>query len=382
MDQLSREELWELVKGAFPHCVSLFLPTSRAGPAAREGGIHLKNLLRQAEERLVALGMRAPEAKELLAPAWNLVGDSLFWSYQSDGLAIFVAPSGMRKWRLPLRFEELMVVAERFHVKPLLPLFTGDGRFEVLVLSQNHVRLLVGTRHSVTEIPVEEVPTSLADIMRADLVQKHLQFRTAAASGPGKQAVAYHGHGGGEARRKDDILRFFRRLDDGLKAYLTSEPVPLVLAGVDYLLPLYREASSYPHLVEGGITGSPDQLSPEQLHAQAWALVEPHFRRAQENAAARFAERLGTGLASCQLPEVLRAAREGRVEDLFVAVGVQRWGHVAASGEVEVHESPQPGDQDLLDLVAVETLLRKGTVYAVPPERVPGGECLAAVFRY
>jgi hypothetical protein len=382
MDQLSREDLRDLVEGASPHCVSLFLPTGRAGPAAREGGIRLKNLLRQAEERLVALGMRAPEAQELLTPAWNLVGDSLFWSYQSDGLAIFVAPSELRKWRLPLRFEELVAVAGRFHVKPLLPLFTGDGRFEVLALSQNQVRLLLGTRHSVTEIPVEEVPTALADIMRADLVQKHLQFRTAAASGPGKQAVAYHGHGGADAGRKDDILRFFRRLDDGLKAYLTSEPVPLVLAGVDYLLPLYREASSYAHLVDEGVTGSPDRLSSEQLHAQAWALVEPHFRRAQEKAADRFAERLGTGLASSQLPEVLRAVREGRVEDLFVAVGVQRWGRITSTGGVEIHESAQPGDQDLLDLIAVETLLRKGTVYAVSPDRVPGGDCLAAVFRY
>ncbi len=367
---------------ASSHCVSLFLPTGRAGPAVREGGIRLKNLLRQAEERLVALGMRAPEAHELLTPAWDLVGDSLFWSYQSDGLAIFGAPGELRKWRLPLRFEELVVVAGRFHVKPLLPLFTGDGRFEVLALSQNQVRLLMGTRHSVTEISIEEVPTALADVLRPDLAQKHLQFHTAAASGPGKQAVAYHGHGGADAGRKDDIVRFFRRLDDGLKAYLTSEPVPLVLAGVDYLLPLYREASSYTHLVDGGVTGNPDRLSPEELHAQAWALVEPHFRRAEERAGERFAARLGTGLASAQVPEVLRAAREGRVEDLFVAVGVQRWGRIAPTGDVELHELPEPGDQDLLDLIAVETLLRQGTVYAVPPDRVPGGGDLAAVFRH
>lgn len=366
----------------FPHCVSLFLPTGRAGPAAREGAIRLKNLLRQAEERLLALGLRTPEAQEFLKPAWNLVGDSLFWSYQSDGLAIFVGGGEMQKWRLPLRFEELVVVAGRFHVKPLLPLFTGDGRFHVLALSQNQVRLLLGTRHSVTEVPVEEVPTALADVLRADLVEKHLQFRTAATSGPGRQAVAYHGHGGADAGHKDDILRFFRRLDEGLRAYLAPEPVPLVLAGVDYLLPLYREASSYPHLVEGGVTGSPDRLTPEQLHAQAWALVEPHFRRALERAADKFAERVGTGLASAQLPEVLRAAREGRVEDLFVAVGVQRWGRIAPTGGVAVHESPEPGDQDLLDLIAVETLFRRGTVYAVPPEVVPGGDCLAAVFRY
>ena len=37
--------------------------------------------------------------------------------------------------RLPLAFETLVVVANRFHVKPLLPLFMGNGRFYVLAFS-------------------------------------------------------------------------------------------------------------------------------------------------------------------------------------------------------------------------------------------------------
>jgi hypothetical protein len=39
--------------------------------------------------------------------------------------------------------------SDRFHLKPLLPLLTGDGRFYILALSQNQVRLLQGTRYSV-----------------------------------------------------------------------------------------------------------------------------------------------------------------------------------------------------------------------------------------
>jgi len=42
-----------------------------------------------------------------------------------------------------------VVVSDRFHLKPLLPLLTGDGRFYILALSQNQVRLLQGTRYSV-----------------------------------------------------------------------------------------------------------------------------------------------------------------------------------------------------------------------------------------
>ena len=52
---------------------------------------------------------------------------------------------------------------DRFHLKPLLPLLTGDGRFYVLAVSQNAVRLLQGTRHSIHEIRPELMPKSFAD---------------------------------------------------------------------------------------------------------------------------------------------------------------------------------------------------------------------------
>jgi hypothetical protein len=82
----------------------------------------------------------------------------------------------------------------------------------------------------------------------------------------------------------------------------------------------------------------------------------------------------------------LPAARHGRVDSLFVALGVQKWGKFdAATGGVDIHEERQPGDQDLLDLAAVQTFASAGNVYAVDPAQVPGGERhspVAAVFRY
>jgi hypothetical protein len=77
------------------------------------------------------------------------------------------------------------------------------------------------------------------------------------------------------------------------------------------------------------------------------------------------------------------AAHHGRIETLFVAVGVQVWGGFDPEKDrVEVHRSPEPGDEDLLDLAAIQTLLKSGTVYAVAPEEVPDQALLAAVLRY
>jgi hypothetical protein len=68
---------------------------------------------------------------------------------------------------------------------------------------------------------------------------------------------------------------------------------------------------------------------------------------------------------------------------LFVAVGLQRWGTFEPeTNTVHVHEEAEPGDEDLLDFAAVQTLLNSGTVYAVELEKVPDEAPLAAVLRY
>ena len=167
-------------------------------------------------------------------------------------------------------------------------------------------------------------------------------------------------------------MRYFRQIDQGLQDFLREEPAPLVLAGVEYLLPIYKEANTYPHLLGEGITGNPEGVSPEELHRQAWALVEPHFRQEQEKAAARYRQLAGTGKTANDAREIVPAAYHGRVECLFVAVGRQQWGdYDPGTDQVSIHPEPQPGDFDVLDLAATQTLLQGGTVYAVEPAEVP-----------
>ena len=152
MDVIRRTDLERLVlQGAGPS-VSLFPPTHRAGPEVQQAPIRLKNLLREATEALQAGGVRSPMIHSVLAPLRRLVNDGLFWQYQSDGLALYSRPGWWRALRVPLHLPELAVVADRFYVRPLLPLLTGDGHFFVLALSQNRIRLLEGTRDRLEEV--------------------------------------------------------------------------------------------------------------------------------------------------------------------------------------------------------------------------------------
>lgn len=387
MSLLSKSELKTLMEQHGQWCVSIFMPAHRAGVEVQQDPIRLKNLLVHAEERLIESGFRSPDARELLKPAQELLERAGFWRRQSDGLAIFVSQDIFRPYRLPHGFQELVVVAERFHIKPLLPLFTGDGRFYVLALSQNELRLLQGTRYSVGQVDLENVPESLAEALKWDDPERRLQWHTrAGTTTDGTRAAIFHGHGVASADDpKDYIRRYFRQVDNGVSDLLRDERAPLVLAGVDYVLPLYREANTYQHLLEEGVTGNPEELTAEELHKQAWTILKPYFQRERKQGAAQYRRLAGaeSGLASNEVQEIVPAANHGRVETLFVALGFQRWGSFDAdTNTLHLHEEAKPGDEDLLDFAAAHTLLNAGTVHAVEAGKIPGGPPLAAVFRY
>ena len=191
MNVLTRNNLKLLMEIHQGPCVSIFMPMHRSGPETQQDPIRFKNLLREAEERLITQGLPAPEAKELLESAQKLLQGDLFHQHQSDGLAMFLSPEVFRCYLLPFVFKELVIVTDRFHIRPLLPLLSGDGRYYILALSQNKVRLLQGTHYSVNEVALADVPKNLAETLRDDDSWKELQMHSGISGGKGKLSVCY-----------------------------------------------------------------------------------------------------------------------------------------------------------------------------------------------
>lgn len=387
MDILTRTELEQLMRKEQQWCVSIYMPTHRTGAETQQDPIRLKNLLGEAEKHLSARGVSTRDVQKMLEPVSKFLQDSYFWQHQSDGLAIFLSSDNVRSYRLPLNFEELVVVMDHFHIKPLLPLFTGDGQFYILALSQNEVRLLNGTRYSVSEVDIGQVVGSLDEAIPSDDHQVNLQLHSSGAAGgmTGESSVTFHGQGGGSESAKNDLLRYFRLVADGLTEFLQGDQVPLVLAAVEYLLPIYKEANTYPNLIDMVIKGNPELLSADELHKSAWDIIRPLFQAAQEEAVAHYQQLAGQASerVADTLEKIVPAAYQGRVETLFVAAGVQQWGvYNPVTNEIELHDQIESGDEPLLDLAAVQTYLKGGIVYAVVPEKVPGGTSAAAVLRY
>jgi len=349
--------------------------------------LKLRNTLREVEQRLHEGGIRAIE--DLLEPVKALLENEEFWQHPNDGLVIFRAPRLFRSYQVPLQIKDHIVIADHFSLKPLLPLIVDDGRYYVLALSQNDIRLLEGTHYSIQEVALPQgVPHNLAEALKYDDIDENDVRHHSTSSGAvvgkgGRRAAVFHGQGIGIDEGKDWLLRYFQQVNHGLHELLRDETAPLVLAGVEFLLPIYREANTYPHLVDREIPGNPDRLKAETLHKQAWDIVEPTLLKQEREAAAHYQDLVGTWLASDAIEEALPAAFYGRVESLFVALDQEQWGRFdPATNTLALHTEAESGDVDLLDVAAIQTLLHGGKVYAVERTEMPGDSLVAAVFRY
>jgi len=396
MDLFNRSKLRRLAELQDDVCISLYLPTYRDESNWSQNTTRLKNLLRDARDQLRDQDYREEEIDQILADARQLLDRPSFWrSNIGDGLAVFITAENTELFRLPLSFEEVAIVGDRFHLKPLFPIIAANNRFYLLALSQNDVRLYQGTHQSISEIEAAEIPADIVEALQQyedpeQQNQLHIQNRVTNSDGA-RMDAAHHGHGGGNAddmsgEPQDELKRFFREVDESVSEYIGGEDVPLVLAGVSEYLPLYREVNSYPQLIEDEIaSGNPESLSAETLHEKAWAIVEPVFQEAEKKEADRFEQLYyqDEQMASDDFHEIIPGCAYSRVDTLFVPIGEYRWGRFYPdTNTVEVHENQESGDGDLLNYAAVKAYLNGATVHVLRPEKMPEGRSIAATFRY
>ena len=355
-------------------CVSMFMPTHRAGPETRQDPVRFRNLLGEAAARLSERGLTSREVVDFLAPVASLDGDTVFWRHMADGLAVFLASGFHRRFRVPLDLEEGLFVGDGFRLRPLLPLTAENGSCFVLSLSQNEVRLFEATRSSIGEVALGPGSASMAEALADEEHERQLQVRSSGRADAAGRSM-YHGHGAGGELDKQQLERYFRAVDGNLATVLGEGRHPLVLACVAYYAPIYRAVSRYPVIAEGCVEGSPEGRSPQELHAAAWPLLEPLLADARRDAEARLAAAAGTDRFLDDPAAIADAARLGRVDTLFFAAA-------EAPGKRPGPDVTPPEDHDLLEGATQDTLRAGGVVFAEDPGELPGGGRVAALLRY
>lgn len=125
---INNKEINKLINSNSDHCLSIYIPTFRTGNV-QEDYLRFKNALSEGLEHLQTHGFEKQDAHKFLAKGYELLDKDDFWLRQSDGLAVFISEGYFEYYRLPIHFEQGVYTSTQFYIRPLMPMFTENGRF-------------------------------------------------------------------------------------------------------------------------------------------------------------------------------------------------------------------------------------------------------------
>lgn len=353
--------------------VSIYLPTHRAGREVTQDPVLFR--------RLVASAAGEVAGGEVLAAAERLVDDREFWAHGAAGLAVLAGPAGTTAIRLSEPTGALAVVSDRFHLKPLV---AGLGRrveFDVLAMSRHIVRFVDVTGSRAVEVEVPELPTSMPEALQWDDREPQLQSHAGSREGRGEVAATFHGQGGGSDARDVDLDRYLHLVDRAVADHRAGSTRPLVLAGVEEIVGVYRKLTRCAHVLDDHVAGNPDQLRAEELADRARRFVPPSAADVERTARESFLA--GAAATVRTVEQAVIAAAAGQVAEVFVPADREYWGRYRPGHHLlEEHDTRRPGDHDLGDVAATETLRHGGVAFVVAASDIPGGGTAAATLRY
>lgn len=367
-------------------CVSLYMPVERAGTEVRQNPIEYKNLLKECRGRLERRGMKSSEAAGFMEPAEALLHDDVFRNHREDGLAVFVHNGEARHYLLPRRFAPRTDAAPHFIVTPLLPLVNSRREYWLLAINRNNVRLYKGGGGELRDVTPKDMPGSLEEALPFENPEESLQWHTGTPHRRGKRPAMFHGQGEKADAEKDRLTRFCRRLADAVRRTVNHDPLPMIPAGVESLISIFRQVSRFQHLTEKQIEGAVDDMSADDLRRAAESILREEREAEQAEDIRRCRERLEVGQqASDRIEDAVLASYDGQIDTLFLADGARVDGVFdSASHVVRLSDTSENAREDLLNFAAIHTCRHGGRVLMVNAEDHPAGpdSPSAAVLRY
>jgi hypothetical protein len=293
-------------------------------------------------------------------------------------VAVLASPNLLQVFHLHRPVKEKVVVAETFHVKPLLRYLQSADRFQVLAVTREEAQVWEGNRYSLDLVDAGAAMTVSA-LLGDRVTEPHITV----TGGPGG-IQAGHGQGSKKDESDIDMERFLRAVDRMvIDKYSKPSGLPLLLLASPAVQAVFRRVTQNQQLVESGITINPVKLTEERIRELAWQALLPHYEQRLAQITDDFRVARSRNLGSDDVSDIARAALAGRVGRLLVDADRDIPGKIDAdTGAVRFAE---PGETDINDITndLAELVLRNGgEVVVAPSDKMPTKNGIAAVYRF
>jgi hypothetical protein len=385
---LTVDELRSVIAHETAPCISIYMPTRRGGSA--EDRAKFAGHMREAHKLLTSEHSHA-QIDDLLAPV-KALDENGFWEQQLEGLAVFRSAGFLAYYPIPLAVDHLTVVADSFHVRPVLRFLQSNQRYYLLNLSLGRASFFKGSAMGLGPVNLSKLPQSLAESAGNNHGVHAEQSPGGRSSGAAGGKIAHdsrQGQGKLENSQPEEIARYFRAIDKALWEILRDETAPLIVAATEQHHPQFASISRYPHLLRDGLNGNFENTPLKELHAKAWPVVQRHIVERENEVIEHYGNSIKRKRSTDEIHSVSAAAVQGRVRELLVVRDAHLWGRMdSTTGAVQLHSNDgktgqkDAHDDDVIDDIAEAVILRGGAVYSFEKDRMPTKSPIAAVLRW
>jgi len=356
-----KNQLEKLAAEKSTPCVSISLNTHRTHPDNAQDEVMLKNLLKEAEKRVIAEFGKKPVNSLLEKIA--AVSSELDNNYNLDSLHIFLSNDTHEIIKSTWSVNENKVhISETFALKPIIKDFVRREEYLILLLSQGGVQLYKAQNDSITtevendDFPFPEMNRSLTD--------------------PEKLS---------DSKLLDDIVReYLNKVDKAIiKIHnLTNLQCVVICTGDNYSRLL--QVAEKPGIYCGYAPVDYNKNETDNIVKQSWEIIRELQEKRRTDAINEMTEAEGQGKVLSDLQEIYSAAIDGRGELLIVHEDFTQ--PVLMTGErtfdlITDNTLPKVID-DITSNIAWEVLSKKGRVVFTSQKKIKELSEIALKTRY
>ncbi len=344
------------------NCVTIILNTHRTRPENKQDSIVLKNLMTEAEERLLKTDTKR-DIRGIVKKMKDM-GEKIDHNYNLESLILFINDEVAEFVRLPVPVENRVVIDDNFATRDIVRAMHSSANYYILLLSRETARLIEAFNDKV----IEEVG--------GDFPVKNDKFYTTS------------GIEASNATRSDNLMKeFFNRIDKAVNNHRKNNPLPVLICTEESNYYEYiKIADERSSIFETFLNGNKLDGSALSVVAEGWKIVEKISRDINLERKTELQKAVSANNFLSDTNEIYQAIKNGRVKTLFVEEGLFQPALLKDGKIVYVTKEEMVAHKEVIDDIYDELIEENmkfgGQTVFLPKGELPRFNGFGAITRY
>ncbi len=339
-------------------CVTIMLQTHRTIPENNQDPILLKNLVREAEDRL---GDYNKETAGIVKEKLNKLADSIDHRFNLESLVLFVNEKIAEFVRLPVTTENKVIIDNRFATRDLVRAMNRLTPYYVLVLSRDRARLIEALNDKVTREVTNGFP----------MVNN---FTVQTASGEAELLN----------QQQSAANDFFNTVDKQLVEIKKTDKFPVIICTDESNYSEYLKVANNKEFIAGFVSGNRDMDTAHNIIKEVWPVVKQLNEEKKKQRLEELSMAMSSHNVLVDFNDIWKAIGEGRGRTLFVKQGYSQPVKLE-NDTIEIMPSGKEDEanvHDIIDEMIEKNLQFGGDAVFINDDGLKDYQGLALVTRY